>query len=113
METITLRPKPPYDIRTHFKHYGSMEPQPYVYKDGVYRRTFRLGNGKLVPVEVELNEDIERPNLKIRIYSKLTKSEEKEVTEEIKQALCTEHDLWPLYRFMNSDPVLKRVKNNN
>lgn len=73
----------------------------------------RLKNGKLIPVEVEINRDVDKPELKILIHSKITKSEENEVIKKIRWIFDTESDLKPLYKFMDSDPILRRVKENN
>ena len=95
------------------ENYGSKEPLPEIYADGNWRRALRLKNGKLIPVEVEINRDVDKPELKILIHSKITKSEEKEIVEKIKWIFDTESDLKHLYKFMDSDPILRRVKENN
>lgn len=63
METVTIEPKQPYDIKTHFEHYslGDLQPSPAIYEKGIYKRAFRLKNDKLLPVEIELNDDVDRP----------------------------------------------------
>jgi len=117
METVTksiiLRPKSPYNIKQHLENYGFKEPLPEIYDDGNWRRALRLKNGKLIPVEVEINRDANKPELKILIHSKITRSEETEIVEKIKWIFNTESDLKPLYKFMDSDPILRRVKENN
>lgn len=113
METIIVRPKPPYNIKTHFEHYGLSGPQPHTYEDGVYRRAIRLINGKLIPFEIELNDDVKTPKLKIVVYQNLTDPQKRELIDKIKWSFCTEYDLKPLYEFMEADPILRRVKNNN
>lgn len=114
MKTIILKPNPPYDIKSHFEHYGSGDLQPYpaVYKSGNYWRAFRL-NDKLVPVEIELNDDINKPKLTVTLHSNIGKAGIEKVIEKIKWVFATEYDLRPLYEFMDSDPILKGVKNNN
>ena len=114
MKTIILKQNPPYDIKSHFEHYGSGDLQPYpaIYKNGIYRRAFRL-NDKLVPVEIELNDDINKPKLTVTLHSNIGKAGIEKVIEKIKWVFATEYDLRPLYEFMESDPILKGVKNNN
>jgi len=115
METVTIEPKPPYDIKTHFEHYslGYLQPSPAIYEKGIYKRAFRLKNDKLRPVEIELNDDVDRPKLKATFYSTITKTEREKVIDKIKWVFDMEYDLKPLYEFMDSDPILRRVRNNN
>lgn len=118
METIInlIEPKPPYDIKTHFEHYslGDFQPSPAIYEKGIYRRAFRLKNDIFVPVEIELNDDVDIPELKVTFYSTITKTEREKVIDKIKWVLDMEYDLKPLYEFMvDSDPILRRVRNNN
>jgi len=117
METVTksiiLRPKSPYNIKQHLENYGFKEPLPEIYDDGNWRRALRLKSGKLIAVEVEVNQDVDKPELKILIHSKIIKSEENEVIKKIRWIFDTESDLKPLYKFMDSDPILRRVKENN
>ena len=115
METVTIEPKPPYDIKTHFEHYslGDLQPSPAIYEKGIYRRAFRLKNDILVPVEIELNDDVDSPNLKATFHSAITNKEREKTIAKIKWVFETEYDLKPFYEFMNSDPILRRVRNNN
>jgi len=115
METVTIEPKPPYDIKTHFEHYslGDLQPSPAIYEKGIYRRAFRLKNNILVPVEIKLNDDVASPKLKATFYSAITKKEIEQAIAKIKRVFDTEYDLKSLYEFMNSDPILRRVRNIN
>lgn len=115
METVTIEPKQPYDIKTHFEHYslGDLQPSPAIYEKGIYKRAFRLKNDKLLPVEIELNDDVDRPKLKVTFYSAITKKEREKVIDRIKWVFDMEYDLKLFYEFMNSDPILRRVRNNN
>jgi hypothetical protein len=63
MNEIIIRPKSPYNIKSHWENYTFEQPQPHIYENGIWRRVLRLRNGKLVPTEVELNEDVESPQL--------------------------------------------------
>jgi len=115
METVTIEPKPPYDIKTHFEHYslGNLQPLPAIYEKGIYRRAFRLKNDILVPFEIELNDDVDSPKLKVTFYSAITNKEREQAIAKIKWVLDTEYDLKPCYEYMNSDPILRTVRNNN
>jgi len=114
METVTIEPKPPYDIKTHFEHYslGDLQPSPAIYEKGIYKRAFRLKNDILVPVEIELNDDIDSPKLNATFHSAITNKERDQAIAKIKWVFDTEYDLKPCYEFMNSDPILSRVRNN-
>ena len=109
MEAVIIEPKPPYNIKLHWESYTFEQPQPHMYVDGVWRRALRLGNSKLAPVEVELNDDVEKPQLKLDFLTKLTEAEEKDAIEKVKWIFNTGYDLRPLYEFMSSDPVLRDV----
>jgi len=113
MNEIIIRPKSPYNIKSHWESYTFEPPQPHIYENGVWRRALRLGNGKLVPIEVELGEDVESPQLKVNFYVELEEVEKKEAVEKLKWIFNTEYDLKPLYNFMDSDPVLREVKNHH
>ena len=113
METVIIEPKPPYNIKLHWESYTFEQPQPHMYVDGVWRRALMLDNGKLVPVEVEPNDDVEKPQLKLDFLTKLQEAEEKEAIEKVKWIFNTEYDLRPLYGFMSSDPVLREVGNRH
>lgn len=115
METVTIEPKPPYDIKTHFEHYslGDLQPLPAIYEKGIYRRAFRLKNNILVPFEIELNDDVDSPKLKVTFYSAITNKEREQAIAKLKWVLDTEYDLKPCYEYMNSNPILSRARNNN
>ncbi|PKP60331.1 MAG: hypothetical protein CVT88_03365 [Candidatus Altiarchaeales archaeon HGW-Altiarchaeales-1] len=112
-QIITIKPKPPYDIRSHWETYSSKNPQPQICENGVYRRALRIGNQKLIPFDVHLNDNVNDPRLDISIYSKVTESEQKELINKIRWIFNTEYDLNPLYKFMESDPLLKEIKNKH
>ncbi len=112
MRYIVVKAIPPHKIRLHFENYDYKEPQPYIYENGVWRRAIRLVE-KLIPLEIELNEDPEKPELRANIYSDISISEEKKIVDIIRRIFNADYDLKPLYDFMDSDPVLKRVKDSH
>ena len=112
MSEIIIKLKPPYNIKSHWENYTFEQPQPHIYENGIWRRALRLRNGVLTPIEVELNEDVESPQLKVNFYAELEEAEREEAVEKLKWIFNTEYDLKPLYSFMDSDPVLKEVKNH-
>jgi DNA-3-methyladenine glycosylase II len=110
---MIIKPKSPYNIKPHWENYAFEQPQPHIYEDGVWRRALRLGNKRVVPTEVEINEDVEDPRLKLSFYADLDKAERKEVVEKLKWIFNTEYDLKPLYSFMDSDPTLRELRNHH
>lgn len=112
LETLSLEPKPPYDIESHFEAYLGKKPQPQIYVDGTYRRNIRAC-GKLVPFEVDLNNDLENPELGVSIYSDLTGGELEEFLEKIRWVFNTEFDLDSMYKFMKKEPSLKTLKDEH
>ena len=111
--SFPLSPKPPYDIKSHLESYSFGEPQPYIYSDSVWRRALRLKDGSLMPVEVEIGRDVESPALGVSIHSELADSQRQETIKKIKWIFNTEYDLLPLYEFMDSDPLLGKVRDNH
>jgi len=106
-------PGAPYDIRLHFENYTSREPQPYRYEGGAWWQALRLGNGKLVPVEVVSGGIADEPLLKVNVFSDTSKEENNGVLNQIKRIFNTDYDLKPLYEFMEKDPILGRIKNDH
>ncbi len=113
MDSFILNPGAPYDIRLHFENYTSRGPQPYRYEGGAWWQALRLGNGKLVPVEVISGGIADEPLLKVNIFSDTSKEENDDVLNQIKRIFNTDYDLKPLYEFMEKDPILGRIKNDH
>jgi len=113
MKSLIIKPKAPYNIRLHFENYTHKEPQPHQYKNGVWWRALRLRNNRLVPVEVILNKNIHKPQLKANIFVDTSKEENDEIIDQIKHIFNTNYDLKSLYTFMDKDLILKRIKNNH
>lgn len=73
-DSFELQPTTPYNFDLQWKFYFSKEPQPEIYKDGIWRRAFKIGD-KLVPVRVVSVEMVEKPKLKVDIFSKIDTKE--------------------------------------
>ena len=112
MKSLIIKPKSPYNIHLHFENYVHKDPQPHQYKDGIWWRALRLKKNKLIPVEVILNKNIDKPQLRINIFVDTPKEENDEIIEQIKHIFNTNYDLKSLYKFMDKDPILKRIKDN-
>ncbi len=113
MKSLIIKPKSPYNIKLHFDNCTHKEPQPYQYKDEKWWQALRLKNGKLVPVEVILNKNVDKPQLNVNIFVDTSKEENEEIVSQIRRIFNTDYDLKSLYKFMNKDLILKRVKNNH
>jgi len=113
VQSLILKPRPPYDIRSHFETYDAPEPQPHLYENGVWRRALRLGDEELVPVMVTLNREVDDPMLRIEIHCEAGEAERRQVIEKLRWIFNTDYDLGPLYELMGSDPILKRVRNRH
>jgi len=109
--SFELQPIPPYNFDLQWKFYSSFkEPQPEIYKDGVWRRAFKIGD-KLVPVEVTSVGTVEKPKLKVNIFSKIDAKEKTYLLEKIVDIFRLRDDLRALYEFMDKDEILYRAKN--
>ena len=113
MQRLVLKPKPPYDIRSHFETYDAPEPQPHLYENGVWRRALRLEEGKLVPVTVMLNDTVDDPVLRVEIHREVSKVERRQVIGKLRWIFNTDYDPGPLYEFMGFDPILREVRDRH
>ena len=109
--SFELQPIPPYNFDLQWKFYSSFrEPQPEIYKDGVWRRAFKIGD-KLVPVKITFVGTVEKPKLKVDIFSKIDAKEKTYLSEKIADIFRLRDDLRALYEFKDKDEILYRVKN--
>ncbi len=108
--SFELKPKAPYDFDLHWKFYSSSEPQAETYKNGVWRRLIKIEN-RLFPVAVSSVGTVDKPRLKINIYSKISAAEKKELSDKITYFFKIRNDVTELYEFMDRDKVLRKVKN--
>ena len=109
--SFELVPTAPYDFDLQWKFYSSSEePQPEIYKNGVWRRAFKIGN-KLIPVAVISIGTVEKPKLRIDAFSKLNTKEKKDISNKITDIFRLRDNLKALYDFMEQDEILRRVKN--
>ena len=65
-----------------------------------------------MPTVVELNEDVESPQLKVNFYTELKEADVREAIGKLKWIFNTAYDLKPLYKFMDSDSILREIKNH-
>ena len=108
--SFELLPTPPYDFDLQWKFYSSSdEPQPEVYKDGIWRRSFKIGD-RLVPVEVTSVGTVEKPRLRVNAFSKLDAKEKRYLSDKIADIFRLRDDLRALYDFMEQDEVLRKIK---
>jgi len=104
-------PTSPYDFDLQWKFYSSFkEPQPEIYKDGVWRRAFKIGD-RLVPVEVTSVGTVEKPRLRISAFSKLNAKEKRYLSDRITDIFRLRDNLKELYDFMVIDEMLLEIKN--
>jgi len=109
-DSFELQPTPPYNFDLQWKFYSSSkEPQPEIYKDGVWRRAFKIGN-RLVPVEVTSIGTVEKPRLRVNAFSKLDAKEKRYLSNKIMSIFRLRDDLRALYDFMERDEILRRIK---
>ena len=105
-----LLPTPPYNFDLQWRFYSSSkEPQPEIYKDGIWRRSFKIGD-KLVPVSVTSVGTVEKPKLRINAFSKLNAKEKKYLSDKIMDIFRLRDDLRALYDFMEQDKILRKIK---
>jgi len=109
--SFELVPTAPYDFDLQWKFYSSSkEPQPEIYKNGIWRRAFKIDD-RLIPVAVTSTGTIEKPRLEINVFSKLNTKEEKYILSKITDIFRLRDNLKALYDFMEQDKILRRVKN--
>ena len=105
-----LLPTPPYNFDLQWRFYSSSkEPQPEIYKDGIWRRSFKIGD-KLVPVSVTSIGTVEKPKLRINAFSKLNAKEKRYLSDKIMDIFRLRDDLRALYDFMEQDKILRKIK---
>lgn len=108
--SFELIPTPPYDLDLQWKfYYSSKEPQPEIYKDGVWRRAFKIDD-RLVPVTVTSTGTIEKPKLKVNVFSKLNTKKKRYLSDKITDIFRLRDNLKELYNFMNEDETLLEIK---
>ena len=109
--SFELQPTPPYNFDLQWKFYSSSEePQPEIYKDGIWRRAFKIED-RLVPVEVTSVGTVEKPKLRINASSKLDAKEKRYLSDKIVDIFRLRDDLRELYNFMDMDEILLEIKN--
>lgn len=64
-------------------------------------------------MEVILNKNVDKSQLKVNIFVDTSKEENEEIVSQIKRIFNTGYDLKPLYKFMDKDPILRRIKDNH
>jgi len=110
--SFELQPTPPYNFDLQWKFYSSSkEPQPEIYKDGIWRRAFKIGD-RLVPVKITSVGTVEKPKLQVNIFSKLDVKEKKYLADKIADIFRLRDDLRELYNFMDKDEILLDIKIN-
>jgi len=101
---------PPYNFDLQWKFYSSSnDPQPEIYKDGIWKRAFKIGD-ELVPVEVTSIGTVEKPRLRIDAFSKLDAKERRYLSDKIMSIFRLRDDLRALYDFMERDEILRGIK---
>ncbi|MFQ6120439.1 MAG: DNA-3-methyladenine glycosylase family protein [Methanosarcinales archaeon] len=109
--SFELVPTAPYNFDLQWRFYSSLkETQPEIYMDGIWRRGFKIDN-KLVPVEVISAGTVEKPRLRINMFSKLNTEEKRDISSKITDIFRLRDDLKKLYNFMDRDEILREIKN--
>jgi len=109
--SFELQPTPPYDFDLQWKFFSSSkDPQPEIYKDGIWRRAFKIED-RLVPVEITSIGTVEKPKLRVNAFSQLDAKEKKYLLNKITEIFRLRDDLRGLYNFMEQDKILLEVKN--
>jgi len=109
-DSFELLPTPPYDFDLQWKFYSSSkEPQPEIYKGGIWRRAFKIGD-RLVPVKVTFIGTVEKPRLRVNAFSKLNTKEKRYLSDKIMSIFRLRDDLRALYDFMEQDEILRKIK---
>ena len=109
--SFELLPSPPYNFDLQWKFYSSSkEPQPEIYKDGIWRRAFKIDD-RLVPVTVTSTGTIEKPRLRVNASSKLNAKKERYLSDKITDIFRLKDNLKGLYNFMGKDETLLEIKN--
>ena len=108
--SFELQPIAPYNFDLQWKFYSSFkDPQPEIYKDGIWRRAFKTGD-RLVPVKITSVGTVEKPKLRVIAFSKLDAKEKKHLSDKIADIFRLRDDLRALYDFMEQDEMLRKIK---
>lgn len=112
MPAFAIQAITPYNPTLHLEAYSFVEPLPHIYKNRIWQRALRLNSGKLFPVEIIIDSYADSSTLRIEVFSKITKEEKKQIAAKIKNIFNTDYDLNPVYKIMDRDPLLKKIKND-
>jgi len=108
--SFELQPTAPYNFDLQWKFYSSSrDPQPEIYKDGIWRRAFKIED-RLVPVKITSVDTVEKPRLRVNTSSKLDAKEKKHLADKIADIFRLKDDLRALYDFMEQDRILRKIK---
>ena len=108
--SFELIPTAPYNFDLQWRfYYSSKEPQAETYKNGVWRRAFKIVN-KLIPVAVTFSGTTEEPRLEVKVFSKINASEKRKLSEKITVIFRLKDDLGELYEFMDKDEILRGLR---
>ncbi|MDJ0269148.1 MAG: hypothetical protein NXY59_01105 [Aigarchaeota archaeon] len=108
MTIFELKPRPPYSMELQWRFYGSLEPQPEIYSNNIWRRIFTV-KGKKIPVEVSAAGHVDSPLLRITAHAELTDAEKSELARKIALVFRLDDDLNELYDTLKGDKRLSRL----
>lgn len=66
-QTLHIYPNVPFDFDLNCRIFGYSKPMPEVYREGVWKRAFRLSSGKLVPVELSGIGTVHAPRIEAKV----------------------------------------------
>ena len=107
---LILKPKAPYDFTLHPRFFGFHKPVPEVYENGVWKRALRLESGKVVPLNVRMRGNVDKPTLEAGILKAADTEEQREIKRRLAWIFSADTDLMEPYAFMDKDRVLKKAK---
>lgn len=106
---FVLKPKSPFDFDLLWKFYAWKDPSPEIYEKGKWSRALRVDK-IIFPVRVESVGTVEKPRLDVEIFSEVNETQIKKLKDRIEWIFNSQMDLEELYRFMEKDEKLKKLK---
>ena len=83
---------------------------PDLYESGVWRRALKLDSSRLIPAALRSLGTVEEPKIEVKCFYAVSEEEKSELAAKLDWMFSFSEDLTALYAFMDTDPLLRGVK---
>jgi len=112
MSELLIFPRTPYNFKLSLDFMllkGDNNPLPERRVDNRLLRAFRIGD-RIIPTIISFTGNIDKPILIVSTYKNLSSKEKDDIKGKIIYWLNLDDDLSEIYRFMEKDEKLKKIK---